>query len=463
MDTIVELVRFAKNTKYEDLPKEAVDAAKMLLKDIIGVSVAGTGAEGVAQARRLIDHWGGREESTVLFFGEKLPVMHAAFLNSLLSHARDYDEYHPDAVVHTGISVIPTVLAVSEETGGISGREAIRVIAVTADVLIRFGDAIKVPGSESGWIYSALLAGFGAALAASLLLGLSEEETVHALGIAYAQLGGNQQAARDTTLTKRMQPALSVKNGVFAAYMAREGISGARHLIDGNYNFFKLYLNDRCDRSKLTEGLGKKFRIGTLAFKPYPVCGQCMTPSGTTDYLMKTHDLQPEDVISAEVGTNRHGYRTCVEPKEVKYAPQKVVDGQFSIPYSVSTMIVKRHLHLSDLTEEGIRDKETLAFIDKVEAYVDEQVEAEFPRGVARAKVTLHTTKGDFTGSVYQKGHPSNPFTAEDMREKFLDAFSFGLKKPKEGAAEAVLALIDTMETVSDVSQLITDVNRSFG
>ena len=343
-DTIYDLVEFAKNLKYEDIPAEDIEGAKMLMMDVLGVSIAGTTADGVKEARELLLDWGGKKEARTLLFDDRLPVYHAGFINSVLAHARDFDEVQADAVVHTGISVIPTVMTVADAIGGVDGKKIITTVVAAVDIFVRMGRAVSVSGTESGWIYSALIGHLITPIAAGLLMDLSVEQIVNAVGICYSQTGGNQQAARDTSLTKRMQPAYAVRSGIFSAYMAKAGITGAVNVIDGKYSFYHNYIHGQCDKSRLTEDLGKVFWIHTLSYKPYPVCGQCLSPSTDVDYLMKKYDLTKEDIVSVDVGTNQHGYRACVEPEEVKYNPQRVVDGQFSIPFSVSTMIVKRHI-----------------------------------------------------------------------------------------------------------------------
>ena len=152
MDKIYDLVKFAKNTRYEDIPADVIEGAKILLKDAIAVAVAGTGAEGVDSALKVVRKWGGAPESSVLVFGDKLPAPHAAFVNSVMTHARDYDEVQLDAIVHTEISVVPTILAIAESLGNISGKELLRTIVVTEDIFIRIGYAIKAQSTDNGWI-----------------------------------------------------------------------------------------------------------------------------------------------------------------------------------------------------------------------------------------------------------------------------------------------------------------------
>lgn len=291
---------------------------------------------------------------------------------------------------------------------------------------------------------------------------LDEEKTVNALGIAYAQVAGNQQSSADTTLTKRMQPAFAARSGVFSAYLARVGVTGARNIIDGKYNYYRVYLHDRCDRSVLTKDLGKEYMIGRLSYKLYPVCGMCMGSIGSTLKIMEDNNLKPEEIESIEIGTSSQAIDTCAEPTEVKFNPQTVVDAQFSIPFAVATVITKGKLNLSDLTNEGIHDPEMLEMIKKVHVHVDEDIEKNFSRGVPPAKVTIKTNRGTFTANAPQKGHPSNPISVDDMKDKFLDAMNFAVYPVKPGAPEKILDMIDHLEDLDDINVLIQAYNDAF-
>ena len=462
MDAIYDVVKFAKNTKYEDIPEEVIRGARMVLKDAIAVAVAGTGAEGVAGARKVVTEWAGKGESSTLVFGDKLPAQHAAFLNSVLTHARDYDEFQPDAIVHTEISVIPVIMAIAEALGNIDGKEILRTIVVTEDIFIRLGYAIKAQSTENGWIYSSVVGYLTSALAASMLMGLDEEQMVNAMGIAYAQMAGNHQAARDTTLTKRMQPGFAARSGIFAAYLAREGLTGAHNVLEGKFGFFNVYIHGKYDIEELKKDLGKKFLINDLSFKPNPICGPCLSPTSTMEKLVAENNIRPEEILSIDVGTNEHGVIACAQPKEVKFNPQKVVEAQFSIPFAVTKVASKGTIGLRDMTEEGLNDPVMRSLLDKVNVYTDEELEKNFGRGISPAKITVQTNRGDFTDCIFQKGHPTNPFTDADMERKFKDCFSFGIYEPKEGAADQILSTIDHLEDLKDFTELIRMVNDSF-
>ena len=463
MDKIYDLVKFAKNTRYEDIPADVIEGAKILLKDAIAVAVAGTGAEGVDSALKVVRKWGGAPESSVLVFGDKLPAPHAAFVNSVMTHARDYDEVQLDAIVHTEISVVPTILAIAESLGNISGKELLRTIVVTEDIFIRIGYAIKAQSTDNGWIYSSTVGYLASTVAAGVLMGLSEEEIVNAVGISYAQTGGNHQAARDTSLTKRMQPAFAARTAVFSACLAKEGVTGAHNVLEGKFGFFNVYIHGDADPEELTKNLGKEFYIRHLSFKKNPICGPCLSPTTAMENLVAKYQIRPEEITGIDVGTNEHGVIACAQPKEVKFNPQKPVEAQFSIPYAVCKTASKGTIGLADMTEAGLDDDVMRSLLNKVNVYMDEEIEKNFGRGVSPAKVTVHTTRGDFYDCPFPKGHPQNPLNADDMRQKFYDCMNFGVYKVKDGAEDTILQLIDHLENESDAGRkIVQTVNDAF-
>jgi len=62
-------------------------------------------------------------------------------------HALDYDDGHPEALVHMGCTTVPTCLAVAERMGGITGKELITSIALGVDFMARLSLASR-PGSD---------------------------------------------------------------------------------------------------------------------------------------------------------------------------------------------------------------------------------------------------------------------------------------------------------------------------
>ena len=121
--------RFISETDYDELPQPITDRVKKSVLDTIGIIMPAS--ELMPELKPAIDLYieaGGKEESTVLAYGVKLPCWAAAFANGIRGHALDYADGHLEAVFRIGISVIPAALAVAGEDGGVSGKELIAAV-----------------------------------------------------------------------------------------------------------------------------------------------------------------------------------------------------------------------------------------------------------------------------------------------------------------------------------------------
>ena len=143
---------------------------------------------------------------------EKVPSPNAAFVNSAMSHARDFDDTIMQASLHPSAVVVPSAFAISESVKGINGKKFIASICVAIELGCRIGSAsryrrLNIPGGGGmgGWDNTPII-GFFEAASLGKLIDLDREGIHNALGIAYMQAAGNTQCLRDGTLTKRMGP-----------------------------------------------------------------------------------------------------------------------------------------------------------------------------------------------------------------------------------------------------------------
>src|SRR5512139_1921099 len=136
-DPVVILSEFASATDYERLPPNVVEVSKRVLLDTIGVMVAATTLEkAVLPIIQLVKDGGGKEESTIIGFGGKVPCWNAAFANGALSHALDYSTSDSRGVAPGGVTV-PAALAMAERIPHTSGKRLITAIAVGCEVVMR--------------------------------------------------------------------------------------------------------------------------------------------------------------------------------------------------------------------------------------------------------------------------------------------------------------------------------------
>lgn len=250
------LAAWATGLRYEDLPPTVVAKAKGLLLDTLSVGWAGSGAEGIAEVRALVQAQGGAAESSVWLFGGCLPAPQAAFLNGAMAAVLYFDSVHDLTGAHSDIVVIPAVLALAEREH-LSGREFLTAYAAGSEILVRLSLAVR---SRPGWFYSSVLGVFGAAAGAARALGLDAARARHAMGVASSPARGNAAERWPSAASpKRLQSAFAARDGVESAPLAACGVTAPAQMFEGAAGF-------SCFTARSTRPLPSKGSAGEFHF-----------------------------------------------------------------------------------------------------------------------------------------------------------------------------------------------------
>ncbi|MFW5868148.1 MAG: MmgE/PrpD family protein, partial [Armatimonadota bacterium] len=317
------------------IPDTAGQAALKMTLDSLGCALAGWNAPGVAEVVEQMRAWGGAEEASVLFHGDRLPAPNAAFANSAMIHALDYDDVYPPGTLHIMSVVLPAALAAAEMADA-TGRELLEAVAIGVEVAAR--PAIWARQQPTRPAASALLptsmhGGFGAVAAAARLAGLSVEQTVNAMGINYAQASGNRQALHDCTLTKRLQPGFAARSALWATALTARGVTGPEQALEGEGGLFRCYYE--CAPPTVEELMVERdgWAIERDAIKRHPSCGACHPALHAAEDLREREQLAPEQIDRVEVFGHRPG-GLVTKPFELGDDPQ--VSAQFNLQYCVA-------------------------------------------------------------------------------------------------------------------------------
>jgi 2-methylcitrate dehydratase PrpD len=457
MPLIDEVVKHLEKTTFEDIPQETVEKQKDLLIDTIGVALGGAKAPGVKEVVDLLKGMGGKKEATILVDGGKLPAIHAAMANSLMAHSLDFDDMHEKAGIHANVSVIPAALAAAESMGRVDGKTFLTAIILGVDLVCRMGLAIPL---SRGWHATTTFGIFGAAASSSKILGLTEEKMANALGIAYCQSSGNRQGRLEGALTKRLQPALASKAGLFSSILAAQGITGPREILEGDWGILRLYGDPQYSGKKektiqsLTRDLGKTFLGDQLSIKPFPSCKATHTSIDALLNLLKQNRIRPEEVEGVDVSVSKGCYATAGRPFEIRTNPQ--VDAQFSIPYTVATALLRGEVGLEDFTESAIRDPKRMEIAKRVKVSVDPNLKEPSTNVVnLESRVVLKAGGKTYSHrSSISKGHPHRPMNREEILSKFESCLRFGTSFPR-GRAKKIFTSLLNLEEVKDIRSII--------
>lgn len=467
MDNVVKLAKYLKELKYTDLPSATVENTKRLFLDMYGCMIAGSTADAVPELVEMVNDWGGKEEATLFMYGNKVPALYAGLVNTVMSHARDFDDTHDPAVLHTSVVVIPACLAaaqVAEQKGiKVDGEDLITAIVVGIDVHCKLSKSFTLSVPQSGFTYTALCGYFAAATSAAKLLNLDEDGIINALGLVYTQAGGTNQAAMDAVLAKRCQPGFATMGGIISAVMASKGITGVRNVFDGKNGFYHTYMKGNCKPEVFFDTLGKEFEVDALSYKPFPCCRFNHAAITLTKKMMTEHDIRPEEIIAVDIDTTAGTYRTICEPLEMRRNPDSPVCAQFSLPFTVSCQLGTGNVALENFTQEGIYDKRIRDIIGKVTPVVNEELEAKYGRGCGAVRITVKTTRGEFTDFGEEaKGSPTNPMSLEDIEEKVRSCTKFSALPVDDAALSEAIRAIEALENEQSTENLMCVLNRPF-
>lgn len=453
MDAAYALARNVVNTKFSSIPADTVVATKKQIMDTIGTALAGSRALGINLLVELIKDWGGKEESSIIGYGGKVPAIHAAQANASMAHALDYDDTHEGGRIHCSVAVVPTAFAMAERQGKVDGREFITAVALGLDLSCRMARAVKLAHADhfqGGWHFTPLFGYFSATATAGRLLGLDEEKIVNALGIAFHQTAGNVQCVVDGAMTKRMGPGFAARGGTMAALMAEKGITGAKNSLEARRGFYNLY-HAGCDTKLLLDELGKRFEGANASLKPYPCCRLNHQYINLTLDLMKENNIKTEDIEQIVTNVSKAIEDVCF-PLEVKSSPRNIVDCQFSLPWTVACAAVRGRVGLEDFTDDSVKDESILKVAKKVLPVIDDTLS----HGHAPASIIIKTRKGEFHkqgGAIL--GSPENPLSMDAILHKFEECAAYGIRPLPGQSVDKLIDMIMNLEKVNDVTQIL--------
>jgi 2-methylcitrate dehydratase PrpD len=172
------LCRYAVDTKFDDLPSEVVEKAKICILNILGVEFGGYKTRiGQLHVQLAKDFGGGIPEATIVGDGTKVSVPLAAYANGNLGFALDYEDMIR-YILHAGYISVAASLAVGEKVKA-SGKDFITAIVLAYEVTSRIAMSMQPTPEHGSKVWGEQYTPFAAVVPAGKLLGLDEEQMDH--------------------------------------------------------------------------------------------------------------------------------------------------------------------------------------------------------------------------------------------------------------------------------------------
>jgi four helix bundle suffix protein len=447
----------------EDISPQAYRSAKKLLLDALGCALAGRSAPGVREAIDQMTDWAGTPEATIIGSARQVPAPNAAFANAAMIHALDYDDVYIPGTLHITSVIVPTMLA-AQEMAGAGGPDALAAMIMGIEAAGRLSMAERGRRRGQGFLPTSLAGGFGAVVTAARLLDLTPDQCVNGMGINYAQTSGNRQALHDSTLTKRMQPAFAARSALWAVALARRGITGPEHALDGESGYFRVYMNGEVPQADELTQERDRLQVERVAVKRWPSCGACHNIQAAAERLVGEEDLEPEQIERVEL----FGAAPLVSgPFEPGDNPQ--VSAQFSVEWAVAHTLLRGPASLPDYTDQTVRKDEEVAefaneleYVDRPEDLPDEpEVPLDYPdRTVAYQGLIVHTRdnrrlmRAQCPAQTFAPGNA----TFDEVAEKFRECARFSGACPS-GRAEEIIEAVRMFDHASGPDGILDLLN----
>ncbi|MEP7015179.1 MAG: MmgE/PrpD family protein [Verrucomicrobiota bacterium] len=418
-----QLAEYACSLRFEDLSKEVVHEAKRRVIDSFGCALGAWNEEPCVIARKVASEFSARNGSTIIGTTHKTPPDWAAFATGCCIRYFDYnDTYLSKEPAHPSDN-IAAALAVAESVGA-DGRELITAIALAYEVQCRLCDAASI--RARGWDHPTYGA-FSTALAAARLMKLDPEKTRHAVNIAGVACAAFRQArVGELSHWKGVAFANAARHGVYAALLARAGMTGPAPIFEGQMGFEKelgVSLGD----------VGKKFVKQPNAKSP---------DEGTAAMILKTSikywpaEYHSQSAIEAamflrqEIGDPSRIQSVRIESHDAsvdiigsepeKWKPETRETADHSLPYITSIALIDGEVTEKQFQPERFMDPKIWKFLENVTVQRNAELSSLYAKAVANiVHVTLEDGRTLTKRVDYPLGNALNPVTDKQLEGKF--------------------------------------------
>jgi 2-methylcitrate dehydratase PrpD len=434
--------------KYEAIPDEVTKKAKFIIRDGLGNQIAASAiSEPARKVIEMVKEWGGKPESTVVGYGFKVPAPMAAMCNAMMGHGVELDDAHGSGLIKAGSVMVPSLMALAEANNK-SGKEVVTALIAGYEVAIRIAKAINPGHRQRGFHTTGTVSAIGVAAAGAKLLGCDVNGIASAIGLAAMQSAGIQSYLDDPCMAKPFSPGKSALNGTMAAVMVSRGFTGPKKALEGREGFFNAYCDD-IRVNDLLDGLGEKFAIMEVGFKPHAACRYAHGPIDLAQQFFHEDNVRLQDVDSIRVNMCELSIRQASKPK-----PPNLNAAMGSTQFSVALAL---EIGRNGLREywDGFKNQKIHDASSTQTTLICEPAYGVTGRQAA-VELTLKNGKVLRREQPEPKGEPANPLTEQELSDKFT-----GLVKMVKGAQNLGPGLSEklmNLENQASVKEIITSL-----
>ena len=412
---------FAAATTAKALPAAARATIARLIYDVAGLCVAARKTDYVAAVRASAVSSG---SATAIGHDGGFGPYDAALINGTAAHGEDYDDTFEGGPVHAGSVVVPAVLAAAEHRG-LSGDAVVKGIATGVEIMCRMSLVAPQATHKACFHPTAIFGAPAAAVGVATALGLAPDRIAQAVGIAGSLASGIIEYLADGSSTKRLHAGAAAQSGIRAALLAANGFTGPATVLEGRHGFYRAFAPSRTpDFAPLMDGLGTRWILETVAFKPY-ACGTMTQPFIDCAIELARSNIKAEDIVSLVCEVGEGTVHRLWEPLQQKRAVPNGYAAKFSTPYCIAVGFLDGKAGFEQFSDERVMDPTVRALAATVSYVIDPN--NDYPKNFSgHIRATLKDGTVREVRKPHMRGGAHEPLTDDDVKAKFLDNLQFG-------------------------------------
>jgi 2-methylcitrate dehydratase len=434
------LAEYAQGVRFADLDPRVVHEVRRRVLDSFGCAY-GAYSSDVARIGRAVAA-GARCEPGATVFGvpgaTALPPL-AAFATGAAVRYLDFnDTYLSREPAHPSDNVGACFAAA--EAAGASGEDLVVAIALAYEVQCRLCDACSI--RARGWDH-VTYGCFSTALAAGKLLGLDAaglEQAVNLAGVNSAAL--RQTRAGHLSMWKGCAFANAARNGVFAAWLAAQGMTGPNEIFEGPMGFWK-QVSGPFDLD--VEGWGPPAMILKTSIKFWPAEYHSQSAIDAALQLRAAAGGCPE--VAALRIASFDAAVDIIGSEPEKWRPTTRETADHSLPYCVAVALIDGEVSLAQFSDERIRRGDAQSLMERISIHRDAELNARYPEGIPNRLEMTTADGGRLECEVtYPRGHDHNPMTDAEVIAKYEALAGLHLSRERADRLREAVWRLETLE-----------------
>lgn len=449
------LSQFITSTTFADLPVQVVERSKYHLLDTLGVALAGSAQQSAIQCRQGIAYLPDNQGNIPIWgSNQTVSTAAAALANGVAAHALDFDDTHTDSITHGSAVLTPIAFALGEYLQATT-EDILTAWVIGWEVAARVGLASHSGFHQRGFHATAIAGIFGATACAASLMKLTEEQTVHALGLTGSQASGVAEYLTNSSSAKCFHAGWAAQSGIIAASLAKGGMTGPETIFEGRYSLYHTHgIRENARPEQVAQDLGHVWQFMNVSIKPYPVCHFAHATVDCGRKLLQ-RGITAEQIAKVECVVDPVAAALICEPPEHKWAPKSAYAAKFSLPWLFAAGFIDNQLTLGSLRPENLQRADIQHLAQKVSYRYPTENEIPFPTYFpGLIFVTLRSGETLTERLDIQYGNPKNPMALGDIVKKFHDNAELVMENAQAlQLAENILSF--EIKKISDITQLL--------